>query len=454
MKAGILLISPALMVFCFLNHSFGEEITLKSAEHRPRTLTICQGIRMTLKNNHMIRISLPGNEMSYQDALISRSALLPNLNITASKQFSQFQPAAKINGVDAPTANKDPFSYGFDVYQTLFDFGKNIANYRASKDLFEAQKAHTESVRRLATLEFLTAYFNLLETEKMIAVFEKEVESLSAYLKDIEHLYEQGSAVKNDLLPAKVKLADAKQKLIAAQNLREIARARLNNILALPLREKVLPQDLPLEPPHLPDLDAVWMTAQAQRPEISFYENKIKASISTEKAKAVQNYPVIFAEGGYSYSQNKFTKHEGNASVELGAKMNFYDGGQARAGLFKERARQKQLEEEKSKLIDDIKLEIEDSFYTLKNSCAKVLVAKDALEQAEENVRFYRVKYSAGSATTTDVLEAIALETRAQTNYCSADYELKRSYASLLYSMGIDMKLVYERMESQNYGAK
>ncbi|MCX5714958.1 MAG: TolC family protein, partial [Candidatus Omnitrophica bacterium] len=78
--------------------------------------------------------------------------------------------------------------------------------------------------------------------------------------------------------------------------------------------------------------------------------------------------------------------------------------------------------------------------------------AIEALQQAGENVRFYRVKYKAGSATPTEVLDAITLETRAQTNYYSDDYEVKRGYAKLMYSMGIDLGLIYERMESEKNG--
>ena len=65
-------------------------------------------------------------------------------------------------------------------------------------------------------------------------------------------------------------------------------------------------------------------------------------------------------------------------------------------------------------------------------------------------MRFNRVKYNAGNGTSTDVLEAITLETVARTNYHSSDYELKRNYAKLMYSMGIDLTLIYERMENEN----
>jgi outer membrane protein len=316
----------------------------------------------------------------------------------------------------------------------------------------QARQANTESVKRVATLEFIVAYFNLLEAEKMITVSEKEVESLFAYLNDIEHLYEQGSAVKNDLLPAQVRLADARQKLFSARNEREVIAAHLNNILALPLREKIEVEDIAMQPPQFPEMEAAWKIAQAQRPEVAFYGDLIKASAAAERAKAVENFPIFFADGGYNHTQNQFQVHENNLSLQLGAKLNFYDGGAARADLLKERARQKQLKAQQDNLVEDIKFEIEDSYFGLKNACEKVLVAKDALAQAGENVRVNRVKYSVGSATSTDVLEAITLETRAQTNYYSDDYELKRNYAKLMYSMGIDLSLIYETIERRQDG--
>jgi outer membrane protein len=430
-----------------------DEILALPSEAGARAITLSSGIERVLTDNRLIKIALLDDVMAYQDALLSRSALLPQMALTGSRTFLKFQPEAKLGGVRAPTSDRDFYSFGVDVYQTLFDFGKNIANYRASKELVAARKAHTESIKRVAVLEFIIAYFDVLEAEKMIAVFEKETESLNAYLLDIGHLFSQGVAVKNDLLPAQVRLADAKQKLIAARNNREVACARLNTILAYPSRSKISVSDITMLPPRFPAMDDAHMTAQTLRPEVNFYEDQVRASLQIERAKAVENFPVIFLDGGYAFQENTYQVHQDNMSVQLGAKMNFYDGGAARAELIKERARQRQLKEQKAKIIDDIRFEIEDSFYGLKNACEKVLVAKEAVAQAGENVRVYRAKYAAGSATETEVLEAITLETIAQTNYFSDDYELKRGYAKLIYAMGIDVGLVFERMEKNNYGS-
>jgi len=449
-KIFIRILKSVLIIFVFLAICPIQRASAGEAN----LITISQGIEKVLKDNRLIKVTLPNNEIGYQDSLISRSALLPHLDIAAAKTYYKFQPATKSGTQRVNTSEKNPFSFSFGIYQTIFDFGKSLSNYRASKELLKATEANTESIKRVATLEFVVSYFDLLEAEKMITVFEKEVESLNAYLNDIEHLYKQGAAVKNDLLPAKVKLADARQKLIASRNLKEVSAARLNNILAFPLRDKITPQDIKMENTYFPEIENAWETAQAERPEVNFYEDQIQASVQSEKAKAVENFPVIFVDGGYNYAQNKYQVRDDNMSIALGAKVSLFDGGASIAQLHKERVKQGQLKEQKNKLVEDIKFEVEDSYFGLKDACEKVSVARDALEQSDENVRFYRAKYNSGSATSTDVLEAITLQTRAQTNYYSDDYELKRSYAQLMYSMGIDLWLIYAKMESGENGAK
>jgi outer membrane protein len=431
-----------------LPEAFADDSKPKSGEIR--IITISQGIDIILKNSRRIKVAIPENEISFQDSLLARSALLPQLNAYVNKTLNSHPPGAIFGSSAVQTGDRNPLVYGFDVYQTLFDFGKNISKFKASKEIYKATQANTESVRRLSVLEYLVSYFNLLEAEKMILVFEKETESLEAYLSDIRQLYEHGSAVENDLLPAKVRLADAKQKLIAAKNDKEIAAARLNNMLALPLREKILLQDIAMETPEFPDMENAWNAAVSLRPEIAFYDDQLKASVLAEKAKKAENYPEVYAQAGYSYRENEYSTHESNVSVGLGAKVDLYDGGAVSAQASKERAQQRLLNEQKGKLSEDIKFEIEDSYYGLKNACEKVLVAKEALQQADENVRFFRTKYNAGVSTTTEVLEAISLQTKAQANYFSDNYEMKRGYAKLMYSMGLDLPMIYEKMESKN----
>jgi outer membrane protein TolC len=119
--------------------------------------------------------------------------------------------------------------------------------------------------------------------------------------------------------------------------------------------------------------------------------------------------------------------------------IDLFSGGSTRAEVSKILYQRDQLQEEKSKLLDDIKFEVEKSYLDLINALEKIQVTKDAAFQAEENLRIHKVRYEEGIGTSTDVVDAITLLAKAETNYCRAVYELKKAYAGLQYAMGLDL---------------
>jgi len=181
-----------------------------------------------------------------------------------------------------------------------------------------------------------------------------------------------------------------------------------------------------------------------------YFDRLLNSSVAMQKAQAGAHLPTLFMEGNLTQTQNRYLAHEGNASLAMGASIDLYDGGRIEAELSKERSKQRQLVLQKEKLIEDVKYEVEDSLYSFKNASEKVTVARVALAQSQENVRFFRAKFNVGSANSSEVLEAISAQTAAQTNYYSSDYEVKRNYAKLMYATGIDLALLYERLENND----
>jgi outer membrane protein len=435
-----------LWVCCILASSVpvsAENAVGPQSNKRQRVLTIADGIRIVLSDNRLLKISLIDKDIAGQDSFIARSALLPRADISLSERFLANQPAARFTSGSVATEQKQSLSYGINVYQTLFDFGKSLALLRSSEKLIEVSKARIEAVKKVAVLEFIVAYYDLLESDSMIEVAAQEAESLASYLGDVEKLYEQGVVVENDVLPARVKLADAKQKLIAARNNKDVAQARLKNILALSSDESILAQDVELEIPQSVDIGQVREVAQKLRIELIVLDKEREASKLRSEALGVNQLPRVYAEGGYRYTENKYQEHPDNAYLEVGAKADLYDGGLTKAQGHKEQLIQQQLQLQRDKLIEDIEFEIAQSHSAFVNAAEQVQVSGTAVEEAKENVRVNRLKYSEGAATSTDVLNAITLATTARTNFYAARYELKRNYARLLYSTGMDLTRFY-----------
>lgn len=425
------------LVLSFFSNCFAEDTA--------RIITISEGLRLATDNNRLIKIASFNKDIASADTLVAKSKLLPSLNASFSQTYLSHQIGALFDSQTAFLSQKDYLSYGINVYQTIYDFGANISRYEASKTFLDVTKLDLLRIRNLVALYFINTYFDLLETEKMILVSQKEVERFEAHLKVAQSLYTEGVITKNDLLQAEVMLSDVKQRLLTVKNRRSTHASKMNNILARPINAEVQVIDMPMNASEALELEKAWKTAETERSEIKIIDHELKILNLQETAAKSEYYPKLFAQGGYNFTENRYQFPEGNWSLVLGMNLNLFSGGSTRAEVSKVIYRREQLIEQKSKLTDDIRLEVEKSYLDLKNAVEKIQVTKDAVNQAEENLRLHKIRYEEGIGTSTDVVDAITLLTTAETNYYRAVYELRRAQAELRYAMGLDLVSTYSQ---------
>jgi outer membrane protein TolC len=191
-------------------------------------------------------------------------------------------------------------------------------------------------------------------------------------------------------------------------------------------------------------MEKAWERAEEQRPEIQIVDTTLKALDMEEVTKRSEYYPKFFLLGGYDFIENRYQIHEGNWSLTAGINLNLFSGGSTKAGVTKIKQQRLKLFEQKNKLIDEIKLEVEKYILDLKTAREKITVTKDAVSQAEENLRINRIRYGEGVGTATEVLDAVTLLTIAETNLYKSLYDFRRAEAGLIYSMGKDLVEVYK----------
>ena len=417
-------------------------VSLSCAE----VLTLSDGLKRVTEDNRLLKITQGDERISVADTYIAWSRLLPEVNTSAGYTVQAYKPQAIFGPQTVPVSEKDFFNYSLKVQQTLYDFKGNASRYEASRAVLNTKKFETARVKNLVSLDFLLIYFDLLESEKMLVVAQKEVERFESHLRDAKNLYEEGVITKNDLLQAEVRISDAKQRLVSAKNLRALNASRLNTILARPLTEDVQPvdQDKKLSDTLLPDTGKAWEMAEKQRPEIMIVDETLRSLDLGKKSKQSEYYPRFFAEGGYDFIENRYMVHEGNWSLILGLGWNLFRGGATKAEILKIESQKQQLFEQKNKILDDIRLEVEKYQLDLRNAQERIAVTKDAVQQADENLRINRLKYEEGVGTATDVIDAVTLLAMAETNYYRALYDLRRAEGAFLYATGRELAEVYQ----------
>lgn len=409
-------------------------------------LTFSQGLRLVAENNRLIKVTRHEEKISEADSLVARSALFPSVNASMSQTFRSYQPSAIFGPQTVPTSEKGFLSYSLGIQQLLYDFGGSVSRYRASRSVFETKRLDTVRVTSKVSLDYAFAYFDLLESEKLILVAEKETESVSSHLRDAKNLYESGVITRNDLLQAEVRLSDARQKLLNAKNLRAINASRLNTLLSRPLDSDIEVADIVETPSNhlLLEREKAWETAMQERAEMRIVAETLRTLDLEEVFRKAEYYPRFFVGASYDYTENRYQLHKGNASMTVGMTLNLFSGGSTRAELMKTESRKIQLQEQRARLEDEIRLEVERALLDLKNALERIRVSKDAAGQAEENLRINRVRYEEGVGTATEVLDAITLLTIAETNYYRSLYDLRRAESALLYAMGKELAEVYK----------
>ncbi len=429
----IVTIFSVIMVFLCVDTTIAESLTLG------------EGLKIVTEKGRLVRIATQDEEVAKDNAMIARAGLLPRVNAFLGQTSLAHQPQAISGSTVVPVSEQNFLAYSINIQQTLYDFKKTALRYAASRTLVDTQKFDTEKIRNLAAIDFTLAYYDLLEAEHLTAVASMEVERLQSHLKNAQSLYSEGVITKNDLLQAQVRLSDAEQRFIGAKNLRTVNASRINNALMQPLTTDVVAADVHKADISHPetDLEKAWEVSLKERPEIKIVESTLKALGLEEKAKKAEFYPELFVSGSYGYTENRYQVYEGNWAVMFGVEVNLFSGGSTRAEVSRFEHQRLRLLEEKEKLVDDIKMEVQRNLLDTATALQKIDVMKDALQQAEENLRINRTRYQDEVGTATEVLDAVTLLTVAETNYYRAVYDLGRAEAAAIYSQGRDLTEVY-----------
>ncbi|MBZ0155516.1 MAG: TolC family protein [Alphaproteobacteria bacterium] len=413
-------------------------------------LTLTEGVKIATESNRLIRIVRRERDVAAAEAQIARARFLPEVNASLSHASLAYQPGALYASQAVRTTERRFISYGIDMRQLLLDFGARASLFEASQAAIESAGFSVERTRNLVALDFILAYLDLLEAGKGERVALREVERLESHLKTAQSLYAEGVITRNDLLQAEVRLSDARQRLLSVRNLKEVSASRVNNILSRPLRSEVHPEEAVADLPRVPGLDEAGEIAESRRPELKIIDREVRINEMEESARTTEYYPKVFADASYRFTENRYQLHEDNWSLVLGLTVNLFSGGSTRAEIAKIRYRREQLLEQRRRLADDIRLEVEKNFFDMRNAEEKLRVARDAIGQAEENLTINRLRYEEGLGTATDVLDAITLLAAAETNHYRAQYELQRAYAGLLYAMGADLAVEYREPQGGN----
>ena len=152
--------------------------------------------------------------------------------------------------------------------------------------------------------------------------------------------------------------------------------------------------------------------------------------------------PTLSVVGNYSrYGDNPSVSGSDYKDAEswyvMGvASWNFWEWGKTKFRVDAIRAKENQAIGTTRELNDQITLEIKNAHLILQETEKQIAVSQKVIEQAEENFRISEERYKERVATSTEVLDAQTLLTKAKSEYANALGDYNINYAKLQRAMG------------------
>jgi outer membrane protein len=345
--------------------------------------------------------------------------------------------------VDVLINPEDEYNFVTSFSQPIFTGFALINQYKIASLGLDAAEYIEKLTRQDVILDAKNAYYSILKAQKLMDVAYDDVKQITAQKEVAENMYQVGMSPLNDLLQSQVQLANAKQRLITAQNSLEIAKAQFNTLLRKSVNDPVAIADILDYTPFDYDIDYCLDQAEKYRLEITVADLEIQIAQRDYKISQRDYFPSVNVTGTYTRRGDDWDVDGGEGiadskfwDVRATASWDFWEWGRTRFGAKEKLSRLSQSKLRKDEILDNIELEVKQSYLRTKESERNIVTIEKAIEQAKENLRITEERYKEQVSTTTDVLIAQTLLTQTMTNYYNALYDFKIAKAILYRAIG------------------
>jgi outer membrane protein len=418
------------------------------AQEAQKPLTLEESVKIAMErslNLHSATVGVLGSEFRRKEAITNFLPLW-----TGQYNVTRYNTPYTVGTATVPTSgggttttiltSRDIYNFSTSINQPLFTGGLNLANYRAAKLGVDLSKENVETVKQDLVLQVRVGYFNILKAEKFLDVAKQTVKQFEAQLEVTKAFFEVGIVPKNDVLQAEVRLANARQTLVRAENDLAAVKSSFNILLRREINTPLEVVDILAYQPFPLGFEASLEEALRQRPEVKTAQLIIDQAKENVKIAKSGYFPTVSLSGNYNRLSDepmlKGDMQNERWTVQALATFTLWNWGNTAFKVGENKVKVTQAEDSKNQLIESITLEVKNDHLNLLVAGKNIKVAETAIEQAEENLRMNEERYKYQVATQTDVLDAVVLLAQTRVNYYGALSDFNVAKAQLERSMG------------------
>jgi len=371
---------------------------------------------------------------SQADVRLTRSALLPRLDLNGTYSFYQDEQVLEIApGESFVLRPLEDWSWSADLRQTLFyglrDWRANdVARFR-----LEAAEAQRWVTAADLLLEVAEGFFDATAATEQVQVHRAALALVEEQLRVAERRLQVGEVAPADTARWRAEVAAERQAVVLAEGRAELAHRRLARLAGVPVAPELDPPG-PIPVPPGDDLELLALALE-QRPEVRALAARLEAAGLMVRLERGAWLPELEAHASYFRQRAPFPAEDWLAlSLEL--KVPIYDGGLTAARVAAAREDLAEVELASSELHKGIADQVDRSAIALRAAEAALAAARERTAAAREAHRQVDRAYRAGEASATDLLDTTSELVDAESSHVIARWQRELQAIALRHAVG------------------
>ena len=389
-------------------------------------------------------------ESSRQGVKGSYSSILPSVRFSGNMNESRFP--TQTGGYNQTTgeitldkiSSQISASSAISISQNIYDGGVWWNTIRQAKNNYKIAEEFDRQIKSNIIRNVHTNYFNYLKASQLLDVARSNLMSSQQQLALAQQKYELGSAKKTDLLKAEVRFGQARVDVVNNDAGLQNAYLSLKNAMGLigkdvdfSIKEVESPLDI------VPEFETGFELVQKFNPSVKAKQYQISAAELGEKIAKGSRLPIISANASMSGTADNIGDAISNSSNEqqrvntgLSISIPIFSGNSISTRIQKAKIAVDKQESEYLTQLQDLSVQLQLSIDQLNNYQEIIPINETVLVSAEEDLKLAQVRYSQGSTTILEVLDAQVSVVRARSSLIRTKYDAYIQQANLKALLG------------------
>ena len=385
----------------------------------------------------------------------SYSGLLPSVNLSTSSGRTHYPEQETIsldfenNKLDTSVSRStSSMSTGLSINQTLYDGGRSFNTVRQARTNLDIARLNQRQTRIQVIQNVASSYYGLLQAQQLLDVAEKNLNLSEQQVDLVQKQFDVGAVRKTDLLKADVARGQAKVDVLNRKTAMDNARRQLFNDMGMQdFGQSISAVADEWTDVQVPSSADALVLLKTKNPSLLIQQSRISLGVLQVKMAKGVRLPSLGASMSYSTNAEDSdalmdaVKNDWIVGMNLSLTVPLYSGSRLSTSQQQAKLSQQKSENDYITYLNDLRVQVELLRKSLENYSEIIPINQSVVVSAEEDLKLVQARYSLGSATILEVLDAQVSLIRSNSNLINTVHDARireKNLKAILGTLDLD----------------